>query len=59
MYLIIFENGDVGKMEKITQSEMDASDAGVLDVIDIHLSAYPRRYVAGEWHLLPDASEGL
>ena len=59
MYLIIFEDGIINKVSKVTldkrgeikltQDEIDAVDAGVCDLIDISNSENPTAYCDGKW----------
>jgi hypothetical protein len=35
MYILIFEDGSIGKTEKISESEIESCNDGILDIIDI------------------------
>lgn len=59
MYILIFEDGHVAKANVVTESDLDACDQGVLDVVDISDPSNPKRYDASEWHPLMEAFVGL
>ena len=49
MYLMIPEDGQIFKAKDITNDDMNASDDGILDIIDIDDMS---QYHGGEWHIL-------
>jgi hypothetical protein len=54
MYLFIFEDGEVKKATTFCQEDMDSCDAGILDVIDLHVEN-PKQYYDGQWYEIKSA----
>jgi len=48
MYLLIFEDGALGYVTKITDELTDACDDGILEIVDIS-AAEPLQFYDGEW----------
>jgi len=49
MYLIIFEDGTIGRMDNISNNELETASNGFIDIIDISDSICPKCYFKGEW----------
>lgn len=60
MYLIINEDGEITKTEKIEDKDgiMDAVDGGIFDLVDIDDKNNPIYYYKGEWHEIEDLNRG-
>lgn len=55
MYLIIFEDGTIGKTKELSEDNFIACDAGLIYIIDMDVSiANPESYYNGEWHPIED-----
>ena len=49
MYIYLFEDGEIRKGTIFNDSESEACDDGILDVIDIS-GDIPKQYLSGKWH---------
>lgn len=47
MYILISEDGEVFKCEKLTEDDFNAADGGILNIIDV--SGDPDEYYDGKW----------
>jgi hypothetical protein len=52
MYIVITEDGCIFSVKNICNNDLDCSDAGVADIIDISNSDKPLRYFNKKWHNL-------
>ena len=51
MYIIIYEDGEIGTLSKITEKETDAYEAGILDIIHVE-DENPVIYSSTGWEVL-------
>ena len=49
MYLIIYKNGDIEKINLISEKLMQAFDAEYVNIIDISLHKEPKELIEGNW----------
>ena len=54
-YIIVTENSEIFQTDHITNSEEDAADDGILDIIDMKNFT---QYYEGEWHELKSWTTG-
>jgi len=49
MFIVVFESGEIKKMDEYCQGDLDACDSGVLDLIDVGPEV-PLVFFNGQWH---------
>jgi hypothetical protein len=49
MYLVISADGSIQKTNSVTEGDLDASEQGLQDVIDISDPEEPTIYIEGDW----------
>ena len=56
MYLFILEDGEILYGSSYTQGDLDCSDDGILDIINISNSEQPKQYYKKYWHLIENVN---
>lgn len=58
MYLIIFEDGSIQKTSRVSTEDLDASEQGLQEVLDISDPEEPKIYIEGDWEEIEEYELG-
>ncbi|WP_161893236.1 hypothetical protein [Pseudomonas juntendi] len=57
MFLMIFEDGEIKTAEEVSDSDLDAADDGILDILDISEAFSVKRRMDGDWVDVDDVND--
>ncbi len=57
MYLVISEDGDLSKVEVLTEDLTAQADNGLIYLVCMSDANFPREYYAHQWHGIADLND--
>jgi|GEM_PF-5986154 len=57
MFLMIFEDGEIKTAEEVSNSDLNAADDGILDILDISEPFSVKRRMYGDWVDVDDVND--